>query len=698
MPPAAPADLTPVRPVWRRHAVPLSVLWCLAALAYANSFRAGLIYDNRFVLMQDSRIRQVTEENVHLILTKDYWYKNSVTSLYRPLTTLSYLFNHAILGNGDAPAGYHAVNLALHAANIALVYLAGWLVLAEFWPAFAMAALWAVHPVLTESVTNVVGRADLLAAFGVLAGLLCYARSVAAVGRQAILWQAGVLAASTVAMFSKESGIVIIAVIFLYDIAWLRQTPLSARIGGYLAAALPIAIFLAVRAEVLKDTPLEVAAFTDNPLTGAGFWTARLTAMKVLGKYLWLLFWPARLSCDYSYNQIPLFSWNFGRWEDWQTLISLAVYAVAAALAVWSYRRARPVFFLIGFFFAAMAPTANLFLLIGTIMAERLLYLPSVAFAGCLAWGGWNLYQRLQPRWPAAGVAAPALLTIVCLALGGRTFARNFDWYDEGTLWTSAERVCPQSYRPHQHVANWLANPPAKDFDTAERKAEQAIAILQPLPDVDQVPFVYATAGFCYRARGDELAPNGAVWYRKALDVLLEGVKVDEAGDREFRRLNTLAGKTAGPSHVVPLYLELARTYRGLGQYRNAIDALTTATWADPQAEFFEELSKIYQAEGDAPQAVVSLMEGITMGITDQVRLAGEVVDLYKQTAPQSCALAGSGAGAAINFGCPMVHEQLCLASRNVAILYHRMQRDRDAAATAAGAVSSLGCPAEMFR
>ena len=320
-------------------------LWFLAVLAYANSFRAGLIYDNRFVLVQDSRIRQVTRENLHLILTKDYWYKNSVSSLYRPLATLSYLFNHAILGNGDAPAGYHAINLALHAANIALVYMLGWLVLAEFWPAFAMAALWAVHPVLTESVTNVVGRADLMAAFGVLAGLLCYARSVGAVGRRAILWQAGVLTASTVAMFSKESGIVIIAVIFLYDIAWRRQTPWRARIAGYLAAALPIVAFLAIRAQVLQSTPLEVVAFTDNPLVRAGLWTGRLTAAKVLGKYLWLLFWPAKLSCDYSFNQIPLFSWNLGRWEDWQALISLVVYGALAALAVFSYRRWRPVFF-----------------------------------------------------------------------------------------------------------------------------------------------------------------------------------------------------------------------------------------------------------------------------------------------------------------------------------------------------------------
>ena len=690
-------DAAPARPAWRRHVVPILGLWGMAVLAYANSFRAGLVYDNHLVLLQDSRIRQVTQESVHLILTKDYWYKNSVSTLYRPLATLSYLFNYAVLGNGAAPAGYHALNLALHAANIALVYLLGWLLLAEFWPAFAMAALWAVHPALTESVTNVVGRADLLAAFGVLAGLLCYARSVTAGGQRALLWAVGILTASAIAMFSKESGIVAIAAIFLYDVAWCRNAPARDRAIAYLAAALPIVAFLAIRTQILKDTPFSPLPFTDNPLGGADFLTARFTAVKVLGRYLWLLLWPARLSCDYSYNQIPLVSWSFRSWEDWQAVVSLMVYLVAAALAVYSYRRARPVFFFIAFFFAAMAPTANLFLLIGTIMAERVLYLPSVAFAGCVAWAGWQIYRQFLPRWPGLRVAAPAALAAVCLALGARTFARNFDWYDEQTLWASAAQACPTSYRPHQHIANWQAA--TKSFDTADREAERAVAILQPLPDEQKVPAVYATAGFCYRARGDALGPHeGAVWYRKAVDVLQAGIKVDEAASREFIRQNSLVGKTAGPSRLAPLYLELARTNRGLGLYEDALNALTTTALPDPQADFFEELSKIYRAKGDDSQAVVALLEGITMGVVDQVRLASEVVELYRQTAPASCALAGSDGGSAINFNCALVREHLCLASRNVAILYHRMQRDSDASATATGAIRSLGCPAGMFR
>jgi tetratricopeptide (TPR) repeat protein len=695
---AAPVPPPSGPPAWRRHAVPLLILWGLALVAYSNSFRAGLIYDNHLVVAQDSRVRQVTEENVRLILTKDYWYKNSVSALYRPLATLSYLFNYAVLGNHDAPAGYHAVNLALHAANIALVYLLGWLLLAEFWPAFAMAAIWAVHPVLTESVTNVVGRADELAAFGVLAGLLCYARGVTAAGRRAMLWQVGVLAASSIAIFSKESGIAIVAAVFFYDIAFCRGKPWRPRIIGLVAAALPIVVFLAARNQVLKDVPLTVVAFTDNPLVGADFWTARLTAVKVLGQYLWLLFWPARLSCDYTFNQIPLFSWSFGRWEDWQAIVSLAVYAAAAVLAVFSYRRARPVFFFIAFFFAAMAPTANLLLLIGTIMAERVLYLPSVGFAGCIAWAGWQAYQRLRPRWPALRIAFPAALATVCLVLCGRTFARNFDWYSDQTLWASAVKVSPASYRSHDHMANALAAPPRKDFDAAIHEADAAIAILQPLPDYQKVAVAYAKAGLCYRLKGESMATGGAEWYRKGLDVLLEGKRVDEAWDAEFQRQNRLAGKIAGPSHVLQVYVELGRTYRDLGQYRNALDTLTAHTMADPQSVLFDEISKTYRAMGDPAQAVVSLFEGLAMGATDQVLLAAEVVDLYRQTAQGSCALTGSGDSSAVNFNCPLVHDELCLAQRNVAIRYHQMHRDPDALTIATGAVRSLGCPVEMFR
>ena len=146
----------------RRHALATLGLWAFALLAYSNSFRAGLSLDNAWVIQEDSRIQAATSENARLILTQDYSYKNSTSGLYRPLTTFSYLLNYTILGGGANPVGYHWVNFGLHCVNILLVYWLGWLLFQRMGPAWALAAVWALHPVLTESVTNIVGRADLL--------------------------------------------------------------------------------------------------------------------------------------------------------------------------------------------------------------------------------------------------------------------------------------------------------------------------------------------------------------------------------------------------------------------------------------------------------------------------------------------------------------------------------------------------------
>src|SRR6516225_7134788 len=140
----------------RRHLMAGAVLRLVVLAAYSNSFSAGFAMDNRGLILQDARIRAATAENLDLILGHTYWWPYGESGLFRPLTTLSYLFNYATLGNGENAAGYHWINLMLHAINVLLVYALG-LRLAGWRAAAWTAALWAVHPVLTESVTNIVG-------------------------------------------------------------------------------------------------------------------------------------------------------------------------------------------------------------------------------------------------------------------------------------------------------------------------------------------------------------------------------------------------------------------------------------------------------------------------------------------------------------------------------------------------------------
>src|ERR1035441_4510747 len=305
----------------------------------------------------------------------------------------------------------------------------------------------------------------------------------------------------------------------------------------------PLALFWYVRSRVVAGLAAAPVPFTDNPLVGAGFWTARLAAVQVIGKYLWLLVWPRDLSCDYSYNQIPPFAWGFG------SFAALAVCAAAAAAAVFCYRRHKAVCFFIVFFFAALAPTSNMVILIGSVMAERFLSLPSVGFAGCLVW---TIYRR--PR------MAPAVLALVSAALAARTYARNIDWLDEGSLWTSAAKVCPGSYKTHLHVATAVIGPQGEGMDRAIDEVNRSLAILDRLPDDRNVPQAYSTAGLINVMQGELLAAKGSgaqsqQWYQKALDVLLRGERADRIATQEVRRENQLRGIKESPPAGNPFSL-----------------------------------------------------------------------------------------------------------------------------------------------
>src|ERR1700674_1671430 len=178
---ATSEKLGQVRRAWRREVWASLALCAIALLAYSNSFHAGFTLDNG-VLLQKKQIYEATPQNIRLIFGHTYWWPIMETGLYRPLTVLSLLFNYAGLGNGDHAEGYHWINFVLHAGNILLAFAVAQRLVRRFWPSVFIAGLWAVHPVLTESVTNIVGRADLLAGMSVLGGFLIYLRSTQSQG------------------------------------------------------------------------------------------------------------------------------------------------------------------------------------------------------------------------------------------------------------------------------------------------------------------------------------------------------------------------------------------------------------------------------------------------------------------------------------------------------------------------------------
>ncbi|MGB9456789.1 MAG: hypothetical protein WCB12_12140 [Bryobacteraceae bacterium] len=686
---------------WRLHVLPMLLLWLVALIAYSNSFDNGLIFDSNSAIVQDSRVWSATSANLKALVTQGYWYANKTNGLYRPLTKISYLFNYAVLGSGANPASYHWVNFALHAANMLLVYLLGLLLLGEFRLAIALAAVWGLHPVLTESVTNVVGRADLLAAFGTLAGLLCHVKATQASGRRRGAWLAALATSAAIGLFSKETAVVLPAAMLIYDVGHRRAAPWRARLAGYLAVAVPFLAYFYLRAKMiaaLYETEAGSFAFVQNPLVGSDFWTARLTAIKVIGKFVGLWLWPGRLSCDYSYNQVPLCDWRFHGGEGWLAPAALAGCAAAAAAAIVWYRSKPALFFFVAFFFTALAPTSNLVILIGTIMAERFLYMPSIALAALLVLVVFRAGDRYTARTHLGRRAPWAIIGVACTLFAVRTYARNFDWRDEPSLWASAVKAAPGSYMTHLGVAVSAMNGETSSPETADRELNHSLAIIDPLPDDRSIPLPWATAGYWYRTRGDMAATGaGGFWYQKALTALLRARRIDLALSAELHRRNRLRGKALPYDGPAPnLYLDLGRVYLRLSQPRQALDALEYGRLLSPQLAFSEELANAYRALGDDRQAAVALHEGLILA-PGQRSFVSQLVQIYRKIDPNGCAVEAAGNRLALNVKCPLVENTSCTAARNVVDLYFKTGRPAEAERLRISATRDWACPAGMF-
>ncbi|HYT83673.1 MAG TPA: hypothetical protein VEK86_09480 [Gemmatimonadales bacterium] len=410
----------------------------LAAGAYAGSLGHHFTYDDVHIIKESELLHSLA--NWRAILQATWW----EDALYRPFTALTFAADWAVSG-GD-PRWFHAVNILLHAGVTALVFLLVRSLLPLF-PAAAAAALFAVHPVHVEAVANVVGRAEVLATLFALGAVLFYRAdgALAAAGdRSWRRWLAsfGTLTALWLALASKESAFATPGLLLLADWAAARQANVSwgaaVRRHWVLCAA-----GIALTAEWLwiwLSTTGELGGAGEAPgLEGAGL-AARIVVMApVVLQYVRLLFFPARLSADYSPDFLPV-----AEQLNLAGVVGLAL--VGAALAgAWAARaRAWPVTFALAWIGGTLLIVSNLVVPSEVLLAERTLYLPSV---GAALLAGYGLAVLAERR-----VVVAAALGGVLVALGvWRTMTRVPVWRDDSTLLHQIVLDAPGSFR-----ADWV--------------------------------------------------------------------------------------------------------------------------------------------------------------------------------------------------------------------------------------------------
>lgn len=429
----------------------LGLLLGMVVCAYANSVRDGFTLDDLQLYIVHNA--QVTEPSLKKLFTP-----HASMKVFRPVTFGTFALDWKT--GGGRPWIFHAVNLALHAAVVALLYLLLKAVLQELPDAqavaFAAAMLFAAHPIHTEAVTSIVGRAELLAA-----GFLLAAWILHLMDREVFA-----LLCFALALLSKESAVIFLPLAILGD--YVRGQWKATR--RYLELAGVTLVYLGLLWKIegghlgRADVPL-----LDNPLAALSPGWRILNALGVAWKYVALQIYPAKLSCDYSFNAIPVDS-------DWRHALPAGIAALAVVAGwIWAmWKRHCGIALAGGIYLIGFTVTANILMPIGTIMGERLAYLPSAGLCLLIALA-WN-WLRNRQRQIAVGV-----LVILVLVLGARTVLRNRDWKDNLTLFSADVQSVPGSAKIHEGLG--AAYLEAGQFDLALQEMQKALQIYPDFPE-----------------------------------------------------------------------------------------------------------------------------------------------------------------------------------------------------------------------
>jgi tetratricopeptide (TPR) repeat protein len=412
----------------------------VALAASVTSLRNGFVYDDVRVVRDDQRIRGLA--NLPRLLASPYWSEEWRDRVYRPVTTASFAVDWA--AGGGSPLPFHAMNVLLHVAVSLLVLTLGATVIGHAGGSVVAALFFAVHPVHVEAFANVVGRSELLAAAGYLGAVVAFllearAGAPAPAGGRRALWVLATLGCATIALGAKEHAVTLPLALVLADTLDARRSgePLSGRVRRHAllwaAVATLVLGYLAARSAVAGGATLagNVAAGLEG-LNPAGRFVVMLPAFALWAR---LMVWPVHLSADYSPNAyLPSLGFTVGHAAGLVTII------LAVALCWWARRRAPGVSWGIAWYAVTVSVAANVLVPTGVLVAERVLYLPSVGVA--MAAGAlWSLIPPRRLVWPAAALA----LTLLAM----RTLVRIPVWRDEEQFVAALIRDAPESYRSH---------------------------------------------------------------------------------------------------------------------------------------------------------------------------------------------------------------------------------------------------------
>ncbi|XP_014609458.1 PREDICTED: transmembrane and TPR repeat-containing protein 4-like isoform X3 [Polistes canadensis] len=420
--------------------VPLPVallIIIILSLCYANSYNGVFVFDDAEAIVNNDDAQKTP---IWKIFKNDFWgtklsHKGSHKS-YRPLTVLTFRIQYWIRGHLNSQ-DFHIANIILHIIVSLLTYYVFNILLSnkEQNLAFYGTVLFAIHPVHTEAISGIVGRAELLCLLFMWLSLIMYNQCIIANCFISKLCNiTGCITSILIAMLCKETGITAIGICIVYDIVIINEflpndilkllTSKDSHISSTIVAKLNRSFFIRMFVLFLSAIMLLSLRFTimefstpkfqpvDNPASFLdNFFLRFINYSYIYSINVWLLICPVWLCFDWSMGCIPLI---IGYDKRIFCIILFWMFMGTIIVHIFSAHKDRFLRYTIiglALLVVPFLPASNIFFTVGFVLAERTLYIPSAGYCLLVVIGLQKLLKakleyeealRLNPNYPQA--------------------------------------------------------------------------------------------------------------------------------------------------------------------------------------------------------------------------------------------------------------------------------------------------------
>ncbi|MDD3486872.1 MAG: tetratricopeptide repeat protein [Candidatus Moranbacteria bacterium] len=360
------------------------------------------------------------------------------------------LFNFLVIHIGGLhPASFRIINILFHFGSSLLVFLVvSWM--AGRTVGIAAAALFAVHPILIESVTWISGAPYSQYGFFFLFSFLFYLLSKRE--KKYIYYS---IVFYLLAVMSSEKAIGLFLVFFLYEFSFGNLRHYWKKILPFALSSIGLIMFYVSK---IGGRTQELSATTYQ--STSGFYNPFVQVPIAIGSYLKLIFWPDKLSLYQT-------EMNFTQ-ESFSALAVVSL--VFLGVVVWSYFKNKKIFFWLAFFFITLLPTLTP-LKISWVVAERYVYLGTLGIIVAVV----ILWEKIVNLNENGKMVGYFLLALAVVGLSVRTIYRNRDWRNEDTLWVATARVAPSGQQIHNNLGDMYSR--QGDMQKAIEEFSMAIQI-----------------------------------------------------------------------------------------------------------------------------------------------------------------------------------------------------------------------------